>query len=169
MIAAGHCVGKAKNLKKRRLLPRIEEICPITTEDCRHGGYIQKSRSKKPKTKPRFTLKENLSSNTSRTIPILLMIRYCCFAWICKINCQLRFNRIRWCPLLRSFACWHAPLHLLEMRKNLNPLVRRKPCRFGRRSLQVVRRCKIEIFAGHNETTVEEYGERVQNACSFMK
>ena len=138
-----------------------------------------KSRSKKPKTKPRlYFWKENLSSNiVPCTIPILPMISsFCCFAWICKINCQgfayvgtgkddgaHYYGPFAQAGMLRST--------LLEMRKKFGILLSdANPVDLGGGRYKLYDDARAEIFAGHNETTVEEYGESwVQNACSFME
>lgn len=59
---------------------------------------------------------------------------------------------------------------LSEMRKKFGILLNdAKPVNIGKRRWRLYDDARAEIFAGYNETTEEEYIQRVENACSFLE
>jgi len=59
---------------------------------------------------------------------------------------------------------------LSEMRKKFGILLSdANPVKLGDGRYKLYDDARAEIFAGHNETTVEEYGKRVEEACAFLE
>jgi excinuclease ABC subunit C len=59
---------------------------------------------------------------------------------------------------------------LSEMRKKFGILLAdANPVKLKDGRFQLYDDVRAEIFSGHNETTKEEYRERVENACSFLE
>ncbi len=96
-----------------------------------------------------------------------------------RVDLQNDLPRFRLCRNRRSDgACYYGPFvqpHFLratlsEMRKNFGILLAdAKPVRLGDGRVRLYDDARAEIFAKHNETTIEEYRERVERARSFLE
>jgi len=173
-------VGKAKNLKKRvssyfqgsrrfiRAQPKIaamvEMVCEITTHQTQNETEALLLEGKLIKEyKPRY--------NTDFTDDKqFLQVR---------VDLQNEMPRFRLCRNKKEDgAHYYGPFAqagmlrstLSEMRKKFGILLSdANPVKLGDGRYKLYDDARAEIFAGHNETTVEEYGKRVEEACAFLE
>jgi excinuclease ABC subunit C len=173
-------VGKAKNLKKRvssyfqgsrrfiRAQPKIaamvEMVCEITTHQTQNETEALLLEGKLIKEyKPRY--------NTDFTDDKQFLL--------VRVDLQNDLPRFRLCRNKKEDgAHYYGPFAqagmlrstLSEMRKKFGILLSdAKPTKLDDGRYRLYDDARAEIFAGHNETTAEEYGKRVDEACSFLE
>ncbi len=173
-------VGKAKNLKKRvssyfqgsrrfvRAQPKIaamvEMVREITTHQTKSETEALLLEGKLIKEyKPRY--------NTDFTDDKQFLL--------VRVDLQNELPRFRLCRNKKEDgAHYYGPFAqagmlrstLSEMRKKFGILLSdANPVKQADGRYKLYDDARAEIFAGHNETTVEEYGQRVEDACSFLE
>ena len=173
-------VGKAKNLKKRvtsyfqgsrrfiRAQPKIaamvEMVCEITTHQTQNETEALLLEGKLIKEyKPRY--------NTDFTDDKQFLL--------VRVDLQNEMPRFRLCRNKKEDgAHYYGPFAqagmlrstLSEMRKKFGILLAdAKPIKLQEGRYKLYDDARAEIFAGHNETTVDDYSKRVEEACSFLE
>ena len=173
-------VGKAKNLKKRvtsyfqgsrrfiRAQPKIaamvEMVCEITTHQTQNETEALLLEGKLIKEyKPRY--------NTDFTDDKQFLL--------VRVDLQNEMPRFRLCRNKKEDgAHYYGPFAqagmlrstLSEMRKKFGILLAdAKPIKLKDGRYKLYDDARAEIFAGHNETTVDDYSKRVEKACSFLE
>ena len=173
-------VGKAKNLKKRvtsyfqgsrrfiRAQPKIaamvEMVCEITTHQTQNETEALLLEGKLIKEyKPRY--------NTDFTDDKQFLL--------VRVDLQNEMPRFRLCRNKKEDgAHYYGPFAqagmlrstLSEMRKKFGILLAdAKPIKLKDGHYKLYDDARAEIFAGHNETTVDDYSKRVEEACSFLE
>ena len=173
-------VGKAKNLKKRvtsyfqgsrrfiRAQPKIaamvEMVCEITTHQTQNETEALLLEGKLIKEyKPRY--------NTDFTDDKQFLL--------VRVDLQNEMPRFRLCRNKKEDgAHYYGPFAqagmlrstLSEMRKKFGILLAdAKPIKLKDSRYKLYDDARAEIFAGHNETTVDDYSKRVEEACSFLE
>ena len=173
-------VGKAKNLKRRvssyfqgsrrfvRAQPKIaamvEMVCEISIHETKNETEALLLEGKLIKEyKPRY--------NTDFTDDKqFLMVR---------VDLQNELPRFRLCRNKKEDGShYYGPFAqagflrstLSEMRKKFGILLSdAKPVKLSDGRYRMYDDVRAEIFAGHNETSLEEYRERVEEACAFLE
>ncbi len=173
-------VGKAKNLKKRvtsyfqgsrrfiRAQPKIaamvEMVCEITTHQTQNETEALLLEGKLIKEyKPRY--------NTDFTDDKQFLL--------VRVDLQNEMPRFRLCRNKKEDgAHYYGPFAqagmlrstLSEMRKKFGILLSDvKPLKLKDGRYKLYDDARAEIFAVHNETTVDDYSKRVEEACSFLE
>lgn len=173
-------VGKAKNLKRRvssyfqgsqrfiRAQPKIaamvEMVCEISIHETKNETEALLLEGKLIKEyKPRY--------NTDFTDDKQFLL--------VRVDLQNELPRFRLCRNKKEDGShYYGPFAqagflrstLSEMRKKFGILLSdANPVKLKDGRFQLYDDVRAEIFSGHNETTKEEYRERVENACSFLE
>jgi excinuclease ABC subunit C len=173
-------VGKAKNLKRRvssyfqgsqrfiRAQPKIaamvEMVCEISIYETKNETEALLLEGKLIKEyKPRY--------NTDFTDDKQFLL--------VRVDLQNELPRFRLCRNKKEDGShYYGPFAqagflrstLSEMRKKFGILLAdANPVKLKDGRFQLYDDVRAEIFSGHNETTKEEYRERVENACSFLE
>ena len=173
-------VGKAKNLKRRvssyfqgsrrfvRAQPKIaamvEMVCEISIHETKNETEALLLEGKLIKEyKPRY--------NTDFTDDKQFLL--------VRVDLQNELPRFRLCRHKKDDGShYYGPFAqagflrstLSEMRKKFGILLSdANPVKLKDGRFQLYDDVRAEIFSGHNETTKEEYGERVEEACSFLE